>query len=234
MLNVSVWTEWRRLRRAIVGSSDLADTLQREGVTILQTSRKDVRDALFVVGDRVIAGSLRAKGRRREIDALRALVTPTHTVPAGADNEVDGAFLEGGDVLLNEREVYVGMSGNASNMAGIDWLGATLGAGWRVVPMAMRSSVVHLEDVLALVRPGLLIQCRSLLIDGLPQALRGWQSIDISPEESANVLILDERRVVIGQGQSRLGAELHKHGVETVAVGLGGGLRSAHCALSRE
>ena len=199
----------------------------------MQASRADVRDALFVVDECVIAGSLRATSRRREIDALRHLATPTHHVPPGDDNEVDGPFLEGGDVLLNEREVYVGMSGNASNLEGIDWLATALGAGWRVVPMAMRSSVRHLEDVLALVRPGLLVQCRSLLVDGLPRALRDWQSIDIAPEESANVLILDERRVAVGRSQARLAAELHTHGVETVTVGLGGGLRSAHAALWR-
>jgi N-dimethylarginine dimethylaminohydrolase len=229
-----VTTEWAPLRQAIVESRELATALARANVEILQARRKHPRDALFVVGRHVIAGSLRATARRREIDALTALIAPTHTVPPGADNEVDGPFLEGGDVVLNGSEIYVGMSGNASNLEGIDWLAALVGAGVRVVPMAMRSSVRHLEDVLALVRPGLLIQCRTLLVDGLPRALRDWQSIDIAPEESANVLVLDERRVLLDRTQSRLAAELHRHGIETVTVGLGGGLRSAHCALLRE
>ena len=50
------------------------------------------------------------------------------SVPLGSPGCVDGPFLEGGDTLLNGYEIYVGMSGCASDMAGIDWLQALLGA----------------------------------------------------------------------------------------------------------
>ena len=49
------------------------------------------------------------------------------SVPLGSPAAVDGPFLEGGDVLLNGREIYVGMSGCASDMAGIDWLAGAAG-----------------------------------------------------------------------------------------------------------
>ena len=155
------------------------------------------------------------------------------TVPPGSTNEVDGPYLEGGDVIVTEFEVYVGMSGNASDLRGIDWLSALLGQERRVVPMAMRSSVRHLEDILSLVRPGLLVQCRALLVDGLPRALRDWQSIDISPEESANLLVLAANRVLVDTAQVRLAGELRTCGVDVLTIPLGDGLRSAHCALWR-
>jgi N-dimethylarginine dimethylaminohydrolase len=49
-------------------------------------------------------------------------------VPLGSPAASTGPFLEGGDTLLNGHEIYVGMSGCASDMAGIDWLQALLGA----------------------------------------------------------------------------------------------------------
>lgn len=236
MGRIAVETEWAPLRRAVVGDGGnaLADVLKQREVDVLKVPAGSIRDGLFAVGGRLIAGSLRANSRRAEAASLCGLVAPALTVPAGSDNEVDGPFLEGGDVILNGGEVYVGMSGNASNMEGIDWLTAALSGERKVVPMAMRSSVRHLEDVLALLRPGLLIQCRPLLVDGLPRALRDWQSIDIAPEERANVLVLDEGHVIVDRAQSRLADELARRGIEAISVGLGGGPRSAHCALLRE
>ena len=102
------------------------------------------------------------------------------SVPLGSPACVDGPFLEGGDTLLNGYEVYVGMSGCASDMAGIDWLQALLGDNYRVIPVAMRSNVLHLDCALALIKPGLLVWCPEKLIDGLPTSLRDWDAIAVS------------------------------------------------------
>jgi glycine amidinotransferase len=237
--------EWARLRRAIVADEALAFALSRQGVDVLRP-RPDtppaLRDPLFAVADYMIEGSLRASSRRGESAALRAMLgadAKVATVPPGSDNEVDGPYLEGGDVIVTPDEVYVGMSGNASDLRGIDWLAATMGGDRRVVPMALRSSVRHLEDVLALVGPGLLIQCRPLLVDGLPRALRDWQSIDIAPDERPDILVLGDRRALVSSSQPGLADALRSLGVEVVAtIGLasplGVGLRSAHCALWRD
>jgi len=234
MGRTAVSSECSLLRRAIVGAQSLAVMLRNEGVEIISAPVVEPRDAVFAAGHHLIVGSLRAVTRRPEIEIFRSLAATSDIVPPGSHNEVDGAFLEGGDVILNGDQAYVGMSGNASNLAGIDWLAAKLGPAWRVVPMALRSSVRHLEDVLALVRPGLLIQNPTLLVDGLPRALRDWRSIDIGDGESANVLVLGENRVVVQQSQARLIAMLRAEGVEVSTLPLGGGLRSAHAALLRE
>ena len=234
-------SEWARLRHAIVADGALAGVLMHYGVDVVRPASDTphaVRDPLFVVAGHTIEGSLRLNVRRGEGAVLRAVLgaeARVAAVPPGSDNEVDGPFLEGGDVIVTPDEVYVGMSGNASDLGGIDWLAASLGAERRVVPIAMRSSVLHLEDVLALVRPGLLVQCRPLLVDGLPRALRDWQSIDIATEERADLLVLNERRALVAASQPRLAAALSAHGVDVVAtIALGVGLRSAHCALWRE
>ena len=93
------------------------------------------RDGMIVIGDHVIDASLRLRCRQRERYGLRPIIQRRSqqrgarwsSVPLGSPGCVDGPFLEGGDTLLNGYEIYVGISGCASDLAGIDWLQALLG-----------------------------------------------------------------------------------------------------------
>ncbi len=211
-----------------------------------------VRDATIVVGPHLIDASLRLQCRQRERFGLRSLVrmlTAGHgahwsSVPLGSPGAVDGPFLEGGDVVLNGREIYVGMSGCASDMAGIDWLQALLGTDYRVVPVALRSNVLHLDWALALIKPGLLLHCPEDLIDGLPMTLRSWDKIELSkPEASrlaASLLVLEPGRAIVEAGNRRVTEALRQRRIEVIPLPfdgsmiLGGGLRSACQPLLRD
>ena len=247
----------------------LATMLAREGVTVHRPGRLAgdertfaaphaeghqifVRDPMVVVGDHLVEASPRLVCRQRERFGLRSIARQLaerrgarwSTVPPGSPNGVDGPYLEGGDVLLNGREVYVGMSGCASDMAGVDWLQSLLGAAYRVVPVAMRSNMLHLDHCLALVKPGLLVHCPEKLIDGLPMALRDWDRIAVSADEAARLatdgLVLDAGRMIVEAGNERVIDELKRRGVDVIPlpfdgpIRLGGGLRSAHQPLFRE
>jgi glycine amidinotransferase len=200
----------------------------------------------------VIDASIRLKCRQRERFGLRPIVQQAvsqpgarwSSVPLGSPGGVDGPFLEGGDTLLNGYEVYVGMSGCASDMAGIDWLQALLGARYRVIPVALRSNVLHLDWALGLVRPGLLVWCPEKLIDGLPTSLRSWDAITVSGDEADKLatdgLILEEGHMILDADNDRVIGELRKRKVDVLPlpfdgpIRLGGGLRSAHHPLLRE
>lgn len=258
-----------RARRIEQQVDALAELVAREGVKVHRPERLQgeertfmaphgegaqlfARDGMIVVGGHVIDASLRLRCRQRERFGLRPIIQRMvaerrarwSSVPLGSPAAVDGPFLEGGDVLLNGREIYVGMSGCASDMAGIDWLEALLGDGYRVVPVALRSNVAHLDWALALIKPGLLICCPQRLIDGLPTSLRGWDKIEVSVDEAhglaTNGLILDEGHAIFDADNQRVIGELKRRGVNVIAlpfdgpVGLGGSLRSAHHPLLRE
>jgi N-dimethylarginine dimethylaminohydrolase len=247
----------------------LAERVAREGVTVHRPERLQgaertflapngagtqlfARDPMIVVGDHAIEGSLRIQCRQRERFGLRAHLQKAAiergarwtSVPLGWLNGVDGPFLEGGDTLLNGREVYVGMSGCASDMAGVDWLQALLGDQYRVIPVALRSDVLHLDNALALIRPGLLVWCPDRLIDGLPMSLRDWEAITVSKAESVrlatNILVLDEGCVIADSDNARVIGELRQQRLDVIPlpfdgpIRLGGGLRSAHHPLWRE
>jgi N-dimethylarginine dimethylaminohydrolase len=210
------------------------------------------RDGMIVVGDHVIDASLRLACRQRERFGLRPHVHRMATergarwssVPLGSPGCVDGPFLEGGDTLLNGHEIYVGMSGCASDMAGIDWLQALLGQPYRVIPVALRSNVLHLDCALALVRPGLLIWCPGKLIDGLPMSLRSWDAIEVSRDEAdrlaTNGLVLEEGRMIVDADNDRVIDELRRRRMDVIPIPfdgpirVGGGPRCAHHPIWRE
>lgn len=264
---VDIDPDWARRCEQQVDS--LADLVAREGVAVHRPERLTgvertflapngeglqlfPRDPMIVIGNHVIDASLRLKCRQRERYGLRSIVqkaVQTHgarwsSVPLGSPGCVDGPFLEGGDTLLNGHEVYVGMSGCASDMAGIDWLQALLGEPYRVIPVAMKSNVLHLDCCLALIKAGLLVYCPSKLIDGLPMSLRDWDKIEVSVDEAnalaTNGLILDEGHVVVDTDNTRVIAELRKRKVEAIPlrfdgpIRVGGGMRCAHHPLLRE
>jgi N-dimethylarginine dimethylaminohydrolase len=248
---------------------DLAELVAREGVTVHRPERLHgdertflapngegaqlfPRDGVIVVGDHVIDASLRLRCRQRERYGLRPLIQRMvaergarwSSVPLGSPACVDGPFLEGGDTLLNGHEVYVGMSGCASDMAGIDWLQALLGARYRVIPVALRSFVLHLDCALALVKPGLLIWCPEKLVDGLPVSLRDWEAIAVSRDEASrlatNGLVLEVGRMIVDADNPRVIGALRQRKMEVIPIPFdgpirtGGGLRCAHHPLLRE
>jgi N-dimethylarginine dimethylaminohydrolase len=256
----------RRIERQI---DALAERVAHAGVSVHRPQRLDgeeltflapngegaqlfARDGMIVVADHLIDSSLRLRCRQRERYGLRPIIQQAvqqrgarwSSVPLGSPACVDGPFLEGGDVLLNGYEIYVGISGCASDLAGADWLQALLGAKYRVIPVAMRSNVLHLDCALGLIKPGLLVWCPEKLIDGLPMSLRGWDQISVSIDEAnrlaTNVLVLEEGRVIVDADNDRIADELRRRKVEVIPlpfdgpIAMGGGLRCAHHPLLRE
>lgn len=247
----------------------LAELVAREGVVVHRPERLKgdertflaangegaqlfPRDGMIVVGNHVIDASIRLKCRQRERYGLRPIIQQVvlqrgarwSSVPLGSPGCVDGPFLEGGDTLLNGYEVYVGISGCASDLAGADWLQALLGDSYRVIPVAMKSNVLHLDCALALIKPGLLVWCPEKLIDGLPRSLRDWDAIAVSRDEAnllaTNALLLEEGRAIVDAGNARVIEELRKRRIDVIPlpfdgpISTGGGLRCAHHPLLRE
>jgi glycine amidinotransferase len=250
-------------------AEDLAELVAGEGVTVHRPERLQgeertflapngegaqlfPRDGIIVIGDHVIDASLRLKCRQRERYGFRNLIGKMATergalwssVPLGSPACVDGPFLEGGDTLLNGTEIYVGISGCASDLAGADWLQALLGETYRVLGVPLKSNVLHLDCAMALIKPGLLVYCPEKLIDGLPMSLRDWDKITVSVDEAnrlaTNALILEAGRAIIDADNARVIGELRKRGVDVIPIqfdgpiGWGGGLRCAHHPLLRE
>lgn len=159
-----------------------------------------VRDPFFTIGHFLIEGSLRFPHRRNEILPVRNLLVqeanenqcfyvsiPKPDMADGFDSEA-GPFLEGGDVLVLDKTIFVGNSGLASNKNGVQWLrNLASNFDYSVVEVPLHPSILHLDCALSLVREGLMIVCEEALIDGIPKQLKDWDKIHVSLEDAAKL-----------------------------------------------
>jgi len=215
-----------------------------------------MRDPILVVGHRIIDLAMRSHFRRRQRFALRGIIEgksahedvqflsmpePLPVLPESGFGT--SAFLEGGDVLLNGKEIYVGVSGNASSVSGAQWLQKLLGADARVYVVKLADRIQHLDCALSIPRPGLVIACIAALPEGLPGMLCDWDVIDVTYDEArrlaCNGLILDSNTYVMDRTHVRVAEALAAKDVDVISIPFnlparfGGGLRCAHHPLVR-
>ncbi|MFI1912978.1 dimethylarginine dimethylaminohydrolase family protein [Nocardia sp. NPDC020380] len=224
----------------------LAGVLRRHGVEVLRPrlfTRAEraaagragyanffVRDPWFTVGEHVIEGGLQFPHRRMEVLPSRPLllerVMPSDaryvSLPQPEKSALGepgaGPFLEGGDVLVLGKQIFVGLSGMATNEIGVQWLAKYLQPfGFTVTTVRLPEHVLHLDCAIGLVREGLLIVCPDRLPEGLPEALRAWDRIEVSEDEAAamatNGLPIDSRTYITDPEFERVGAALEARGI---------------------
>ncbi len=242
------------------------------------------RDPVLVIGEQIIELNIRMPWRRRETFGVRSVVQPIaeqrnvgwvgmplasldpledQAPEAGSDRKLDhvSPLLEGGDVLLNGYDIYVGQSGLASNTTGVGWLQRHLGPAYRVHPIPIERDALHLDTVMSLIAPGLGLICPTRLIDAdkdnwseaLPPGLEDfdWIVVDEDGAEllGCNACVLSDRRIVFPEPTSEsdpkgkltaIIAELQRRDVEVITTpydkvaALGGALRCSHHPIVRK
>ena len=193
-----------------------------------------VRDPFFTVGDNVIEGSLRFLHRRQEVLTSRKIIeqrvypadcryvaAPRPAAAAPGDPTLGaGPFIEGGDVVVLGKHVFVGSSGLASNEAGARWLRKLLAPqGYTVEFVPLKPNILHLDCALGLVKEGLITVCEEALINGVPERVKGWDRIRVTMDEamrlatnglpiSPTVYVTDPKFRHIGDQMGRYGVEV--------------------------
>lgn len=233
------------------------EMLSKEELEYMQNLEKGFnflypRDPVLVIGNRVIETSLKIPMRAREKFIIRKIFEPfletdknvqyvaaPSVSPSFKNDEI---YLEGGDVLLNGKEIYVGFSGNATSVEGIKWLQRYLGNSYKVHQIDIKN-FQHLDCVMSLIRPGLGIIVKDAFIGDLPDTLKKWDFIEVSVKDAnnlaANVFVLGKNKVIIDERYVYLKNELEKRGVTVTAVPfdalsqMGGGFRCSHHPIRR-
>ncbi len=218
------------------------------------------RDPMIVIGNRFIETGMFFPFRRRERFGIRRAVSdrlaesnaevvsmpPEVPVPEAADGSWGpGPFLEGGDTFVVGKDIYVGVSGNASNTAGVQWLQQYLGDDYRVHEVKLTKKFLHLDCCLATPREGLAVICREAFVDGIPAFMKDWQLIELPYHEAkemlgCNGLVLDEDTIIIHTDLPHLGKALRDAGQEVIETPFdavyqwAGAFRCWHHPLVRE
>lgn len=103
------------------------------------------RDIGMVIGDQFIVSSMRKKSRQREYEGIKHLFSRFNKKPLFVPEEI---VLECGDVLIDGRTIFVGMS-QRTGKEGVEWLQTYFGKHYDVVPCEL-CSLNQGEDVLHL------------------------------------------------------------------------------------
>ncbi|MCK9211124.1 MAG: hypothetical protein M0P61_09845 [Ignavibacteriaceae bacterium] len=209
-------------------------------------------DFFRVIGSNVLLlNSFRYPFRRKQVWVVRPLLeeliknTNTRycaTPPPSPHYTEEDIYLENGDIMIDGFNVYCGMSGNASNEKGIDWLQQFLGSDYRIHIIPLASTRFHLDWVLTLNRPGLLTYCKDAIIGDLPESLQPWDKIVVNADEAAgaNNLSIDPNTIVVAEQYGRIADEYLKRGMNVITIPLdmtiayGSGSRCLTAVLRRD
>jgi N-dimethylarginine dimethylaminohydrolase len=193
------------------------------------------RDPVIAIGDTLVIANQRLPMLRKEIrgfahitDMLKRYGCRILRVPQHCN-----IFLEGGDVLIDLPYVFVGVGNLASNDNGAEWLAGQLGPRYRVVAVRIiRPGIFHLDTCMTLIGDKKGIICRSALQNPLPAPLDSYEFFEVDEKVrrqiGTNILMLDEKTIIIQKRHAALGQILRSRGYEVIALdfkwhALGGG-----------
>jgi len=192
-----------------------------------------VRDPSIVIGNNIIEAAPLESWRQRERFAVRPIMKKIFNdsdarwvaMPfPSPDSLPDDPRIEGGDVIVNGREIYVGVmkEGNpwVTTPNGVKWLQRYLGSEYKVIQID--SNIWHLDGVLSLLQPGLGVRCPEA-INELRGEIKDWNFVDVTLEEALNLgcnsLILDEKTIMMDtRPVERVANEIEKKGVNVIHV----------------
>lgn len=179
------------------------------------------RDLGFVVDDVFVVSRLNSPRRHGEFAGLRRLCEHIDRV-----TYLDAGTIEGGDVMLHDGHVLVGLSEETSP-AGVEALRHRLdqlGVERLVTPIEfVCDGIVHLDDHFNIVAPELALVHRSVF-DDVQMRWFGehFDLISVTDEEAlgveVNVLALAPGVVVVAERSERIAAELRVRGIEVIPI----------------
>jgi glycine amidinotransferase len=184
------------------------------------------------------------------------LYDPNYTPPGEGEpmryviTEFEPVF-DAADFIRCGRDIFV-MQSNVTNASGIEWMRRHLGAPYRIHELECRARTpMHVDSTFMPLAPGkLLVNPEYMDVAKVPSVFKSWDVI-VAPKPdplpgfvfkfcsmtsawiSLNVLMLDEKRVVVEKSQQGMIRVLKEHGFEPVPCAFADYLPfggSFHCA----
>ena len=228
---------------------DVLNTNPDETVTIYS------RDPIISIGNKFLLTNLKSLGRRVEgagykriaLDLARKYDGEVIMMPENRPGmHEDNAYLEGGDVFVNGNEIYVGMTGNATNMNGVEWLRETLGADYTVYVIPLNNDVLHLDCAFTLLSPNQGIICKEDFKDpeNLPGKLANYEWVEVTPEEAkamaTNGVVVNSKTLIAIDAFPHVAQEIRdRFGIKVIEMPyekavIGGGMRCSYQPILRK
>ncbi len=152
-------------------------------------------------------------------------------------------YLEGGDVLVDNKTVFVGIS-ERTNIEGVQFLKETLGSDYTVIPLQLKPKFLHLDVVFTIINPNLALIYKEGMEEDSYEQLEKYQKIEINQKEQfelgTNVFVVKPQKIIMNKNHTRIQKELEKLHLTVIPLEMtetakdGGAFRCTTCPLERK
>lgn len=226
--------------------TDFVEVLRDNGVDVMSLPAEEpfneqvyTRDIGFCIGDTLFVSNMEDDIRKGETDILREWLKEQELTY----KDVTVGTIEGGDVVVDDRRVWIGLSKRTDEKA-VQQIQQQL-PDYEVIPVKIREDILHLDCVFNLVRDDLAI----LYPDAFQQAdldrfRKLFKTIEISEEEQfymgTNILSFAPDKLLSLPSNKRVNEALRKEGITVHEVNFseiiksGGSFRCCSLPLQRQ
>ena len=202
------------------------------------------RDIGVVIGDTFVLANLKKEIRENEAAGIEQILAQLSSRIVVAKKGFEGGFLEGGDVILDNDLIFVGVS-QRTDVLGVEFIRQNFNPSRQIVSMRLREPFVHLDAVFNLAPPDIALIYPGAFVDPPLTLLRKRYSVvEITEEEQGilctNVLALSPEKVISDRRNSRVNALLRDRGIQVFELEYsettkrGGAFRCATLPLVRK
>ncbi|WP_258535696.1 dimethylarginine dimethylaminohydrolase family protein [Bacillus sp. 03113] len=175
------------------------------------------RDIGFCLGETLFIGNMESAIRKGEESVLKNWLNHHRFTY----REITSGPIEGGDVIISENKVWVGLSGRTSQEA-IDELIKTLPS-FEVIPLSLNKEILHLDCVFNVISPNTaIIYTNAFSEDSLTLIRNHYNLIEVDKEEQfsmgPNILSLEPGKMLSLPQNVRMNTQLRKAGFHVIEV----------------
>ncbi|WP_412917735.1 dimethylarginine dimethylaminohydrolase family protein [Metabacillus sediminilitoris] len=234
------------IERALEQHGDLVKTLKNNGIEVIllpyhkkYPEQVFTRDIGFTLGQTIFVAKMATDVRAGEENVLKQWLDDEEI----SYYNLEGERIEGGDVVIDQETIYVGLS-NRTNQKAAEQLQLLL-TQFNVIPIPFKDKYLHLDCVFNVVSPEVaLIYPNALTKKDIELFSSRYELIEVSEEEQfqlgTNVLNIGNKKVLSLPVNEKVNKQLRNRGFQVIEVDIteiiksGGSFRCCTLPILRE